>query len=135
MSIKIDPLIESVQVLHNEIETVFTQTPIATQALQNIEMLLANTFSMIGITGKKINYDDVMAMFSRNAGKRPELRIETDSYNIIYQSEHWATVSYRETHYENKKILTRQSVVVLRRASLDCQWQWYYLHETPVLDN
>lgn len=30
MSIKIDPLIESVQVLHNEIETVFTQTPIAT---------------------------------------------------------------------------------------------------------
>lgn len=26
MSIKIDPLIESVQVLHNEIETVFTQT-------------------------------------------------------------------------------------------------------------
>ena len=82
MSIKIDPLIESVQVLHNEIETVFTQTPIATQALKNIEMLLANTFSMIGITGKKINYDDVMAMFSRNAGKRPELRIETDSYNI-----------------------------------------------------
>ncbi len=78
-----------------------------------------------------------MAMFSRNAGKRPELRIETDSYNIIYQSEHWATVSYRETHYENKKILTRQFVivVVLRRTSLDCQWQWYYLHETPVLDN
>ncbi len=34
MSIKIDPLIESVQVLHNEIETVFTQTPIATQALK-----------------------------------------------------------------------------------------------------
>ncbi|MER1710035.1 hypothetical protein [Proteus mirabilis] len=135
MSIKIDPLIGSVQVLHNEIETVFTQTPIATQALKNIEMLLANTFSMIGITGKKINYDDVMAMFSRNAGKRPELRIETDSYNIIYQSEHWATVNYRETHYENKKILTRQSVVVLRRTSLDCQWQWYYLHETPVLDN
>ena len=50
MSIKIDPLIGSVQVLHNEIETVFTQTPIATQALKNIEMLLANTFSMIGIT-------------------------------------------------------------------------------------
>ncbi|NAG47429.1 hypothetical protein GUC42_24840, partial [Escherichia coli] len=74
MSIKIDPLIESVQVLHNEIETVFTQTPIATQALKNIEMLLSNAFSMIGITGKKINYDDVMAMFSRNAGKRPELR-------------------------------------------------------------
>lgn len=130
-----DLIIESIKSLHDEIETVFTQYPLPVAAITKIENLLSQEFSMVGISGKAVSYDDVIAMFRQNAGKRSGLKIKTDNYKIIYQSDCLALVRYQETHSENKKILMRESVVLLRRNSHDRSWQWHYLHETPISNN
>ncbi|MFU9075913.1 DUF4440 domain-containing protein [Proteus sp. LHD240705] len=130
-----DLIIESIKSLHDEIETVFTQYPLPVAAITKIENLLSQEFSMVGISGKAVSYDDVIAMFRQNAGKRSSLKIKADNYKIIYQSDCLALVRYQETHSENKKILMRESVVLLRRNSHDGSWQWHYLHETPISNN
>ncbi|MEX9800133.1 DUF4440 domain-containing protein [Proteus terrae] len=135
MNINIDSIIESIKSLHDEIEMVFTQYPLSVDAITKIENLLSQEFSMVGISGKVVSYDDVIAMFRQNAGKRSGLKIKTDNYKIIYQSDCLALVRYQETHSENKKILIRESVAFLRRNSHDECWQWHYLHETPISNN
>ncbi|MEQ4925216.1 hypothetical protein [Proteus hauseri] len=135
MNLDTDAIIESVKTLHNAIETIFTQSPLSIEALDSIKTHLSADFSMVGLSGKEATYDEVISLFSQNAGKRGSLKIETDNYKIIYQSDCLATVRYREIHHENKKILMRQSVVLLRRNSHNDDWQWYYLHETPIANN
>ncbi|MEQ4913103.1 DUF4440 domain-containing protein [Proteus terrae] len=135
MNFNIDSIIESIKSLHDEIEMVFTQYPLSVDAITKIENLLSQEFSMVGISGKVVSYDDVIAMFRQNAGKRSGLKIKTDDYKIIYQSDCLALVRYQETHSENKKILIRESVALLRRNSHDEGWQWHYLHETPISNN
>ncbi|WP_109420186.1 DUF4440 domain-containing protein [Proteus terrae] len=135
MNFNTDSIIESIKSLHDEIEMVFTQYPLSVDAITKIENLLSQEFSMVGISGKVVSYDDVIAMFRQNAGKRSGLKIKTDNYKIIYQSNCLALVRYQETHSENKKILIRESVALLRRNSHDEDWQWHYLHETPISNN
>lgn len=135
MNLSTDLIIESIKSLHDEIETVFTQYPLSVDAITKIENLLSSEFSMVGISGKAVSYDDVIAMFRKNAGKRSDLKIETNDYKIVYQSDCLAVVRYQETHSENKKILMRESVALLRRNSHEACWQWHYLHETPILNN
>ena len=135
MNFNNDAIIESIETLHDAIETIFTQSPLSDEALDKIKMHLSADFSMVGLSGKVVTYDDVVSLFRQNAGKRSTLKIETDDYKIIYQSDCLAAVRYRETHHENKKILIRQSMVLLRRNSHHDDWQWYYLHETPIVNN
>lgn len=135
MKINTDLIIESIKSLHDEIEAVFTQFPLSVDAITKIENLLSSEFSMVGINGKAVSYDDVIVMFRENAGKRRGLKIKTDDYKIIYQSDCLAIVRYQEIHSENKKILMRESVALLRRNSHEMSWQWHYLHETPIINN
>ncbi len=135
MKFNTDLIIESIRFLHDEIEAVFTQFPLSIDAITKIENLLSSEFSMVGINGKAVSYDDVIAMFRQNAGKRSGLKIKTDDYKIIYQSDCLVVVRYQETHSENKKILMRESVALLRRNSHETSWQWHYLHETPIINN
>ncbi|MBI6528854.1 hypothetical protein JEP40_06940 [Proteus vulgaris] len=135
MNLNTDLIIESIKSLHDEIEAVFTQFPLSVDAITKIENLLSSEFSMVGINGKAVSYDDVIAMFRQNAGKRNGLKIKTDDYKIIYQSDCLVVVRYRETHTENEKILIRESVALLRRNSHEMDWQWHYLHETPIINN
>lgn len=135
MKFNTDLIIESIRSLHDEIEAVFTQFPLSIDAITKIENLLSSEFSMVGINGKAVSYDDVIAMFRQNAGKRSGLKIKTDNYKIIYQSDCLVVVRYQETHSENKKILMRESVALLRRNSHETSWQWHYLHETPIINN
>ncbi|WP_193017141.1 DUF4440 domain-containing protein [Proteus sp. FME41] len=135
MNLNTDLIIESIKSLHDEIETIFTQFPLSIDAITKIENLLSTDFSMVGVSGKAVTYDEVIALFRQNAGKRSGLKIKTDDYKIVYESDCLAVVRYRETHHENKKILMRESVALLRRNSQDECWQWYYLHETPIVNN
>lgn len=135
MNVNTDPVIESIESLHNEIEAIFTQPSLAKEALDNIKKHLSKDFSMVGLNGKVVGYDEIIELFRQNAGKRGGLKIKTEDYKIIYQTDCLAAVRYQEIHYENKKILMRQSMVLLRRDSHNEVWQWYYLHETPVLIN
>ncbi|OAT47866.1 hypothetical protein M997_1366 [Proteus hauseri ATCC 700826] len=135
MNLNNDAIIKSIKTLHDAIETIFTLSPLSTEALDSIKTHLSADFSMVGLSGKVVSYDEVISLFRQNAGKRSSLKIETDEYKIIYQSDCLAAVRYRETHYENKKILMRQSMVLLRRNSQNDDWQWYYLHETPITNN
>lgn len=135
MKFNTDLIIESIRSLHDEIEAVFTQFPLSIDAITKIENLLSSEFSMVGINGKAVSYDDVIAMFRQNAGKRSGLKIKTDDYKIIYQSDCLVVVRYQEIHSENKKILMRESVALLRRNSHETSWQWHYLHETPIINN
>lgn len=135
MKFNTDLIIGSIRFLHDEIEAVFTQFPLSIDAITKIENLLSSEFSMVGINGKAVSYDDVIAMFRQNAGKRSGLKIKTDDYKIIYQSDCLVVVRYQETHSENKKILMRESVALLRRNSHETSWQWHYLHETPIINN
>lgn len=135
MNLNNDAIIKSIKTLHDAIETIFTLSPLSTEALDSIKTYLSADFSMVGLSGKIVSYNEVISLFKQNAGKRSSLKIETDEYKIIYQSDCLAAVRYRETHYENKKILMRQSMVLLRRNSQNDDWQWYYLHETPITNN
>lgn len=135
MELNLDLIIKSIESLHTHIETIFTQSPLDENAIENIENILAKDFSMVGINGNTIKYEDAIQMFRQNAGKRPMLTIKTSNYKVLYQTKHLIAVTYQENHYENEKNLTRKSIVLMRRESYENPWQWYYLHETSALCN
>ncbi|MEQ5167204.1 hypothetical protein ABN211_00525 [Proteus terrae] len=60
MNFNTDSIIESIKSLHDEIETVFTQYPLSVDAITKIENFLSQEFSMVGISGKAVSYNDVI---------------------------------------------------------------------------
>lgn len=102
-----------------------------------LEALLARfspAFSMIGLSGTRVNRAALDTLFGQGHGKRPGLQIVVDEVDTITASPAGGVVAYRETQTdgEGHKTVRRSTAVFEREA--DGHIVWRHLHETPVTD-
>lgn len=121
----------SVVALHDLIEAVFTGLN-ADLAYAQLRHHFDADFKMVTTAGVKVEVAAVRQLFHRGKGKRPGLTITvSDVVTLsVLGSEVW--VQYQETHTLAGVVTQRLSVAQINAVSM-AEWQWRYLHETPVL--
>ncbi|VVD66730.1 hypothetical protein PAQ31011_00384 [Pandoraea aquatica] len=101
-------------------------------ALETLLARFSPAFSMIALSGARVNRAALDALFGQGHGKRPGLQIVVDEVDTIAQWPTGGVVGYRETQTDDEGCTTvRRSTAVLEREA-DGHIVWRHLHETPV---
>ncbi len=128
MPTMIDLAKNSVQAIHDTIAHVFTRKNAAD--LTAIQAAFHPDFQMVTITGQCVTLNTVLSMFTSKQGTRPTLRIEVSNIMVLAHHANTIWLQYQETHHEPSP---------MSRIACACievnndQWQWRYLHETPIV--
>lgn len=89
-------------------------------------------FSMIPISGKRMNHQAVSAFFQGACGSRPGLKIVIDNAALLAEWHDGAAVMYRETqHLPDKAPTVRWSTALFCQQG--GQIIWRHLHETALI--
>lgn len=104
----------------------------ATDAAVCIELLahFAPGFSMISPGGKRLDKGGLAAFFNTAAGSRPGLKMQITDLALLQQSDHGATVSYRECQSQPGAEPTQRWSTVVYEKMPDGRLRWRHLHET-----
>ena len=87
-------------------------------------------FSMISPTGKVLDKAGLAAFFNTAAGSRPGLHMQIADLVLLQQSEHGATVSYRERQTQAGAQPTERWSTVVYEKTPEGRLLWRHLHET-----
>ena len=96
-----------------------------------LEALLARfakDYSMVALSGAKLDYPALCGFFRTSGGSREGLAIEVDNLTLLDEWQHGAAVLYRETQTLNDSTTERWSTVVFRREGEKVLWR--HLQET-----
>lgn len=127
MALQKQAAIESTYSLHVLIQTVFNQAGTA-QELAEMVSYFSPDFEMVGAAGKRIQYEQVVQLFSNNQGKMPDLKIEISDAEVILQKDDAILMNYTETHYKEAGTTRRRALVLLTEEHGKMVWR--YLQET-----
>lgn len=127
MALQKQAAIESTYSLHVLIQTVFNQAGTA-QELAEMVSYFSPDFEMVGAAGKRIQYEQVVQLFSNNQGKMPDLKIEISDAEVILQKDDAILMNYTETHYKEAGTTRRRASVLLTEEHGKMVWR--YLQET-----
>ncbi|MCF7749967.1 DUF4440 domain-containing protein [Bacillus subtilis subsp. subtilis] len=123
------PASHQIHALHGLIEDWFN----ARLPVSELDTLMAHfavDFSMVGITGQRLDRDAVRALFLGGHGARPGLAIVIDAECATALDDALVMARYREGHARgNGAMCWRESLALLRRE--DGCWRWVALQETP----
>ncbi|UVA77321.1 DUF4440 domain-containing protein [Pandoraea commovens] len=101
-------------------------------ALEPLLARFSSAFSMIALSGARVNRAALDALFGQGHGKRPGLQIVVDEVDTIAESPTGGVVAYRETQTDGEGLTTvRRSTAVFEREA-DGHIVWRHLHETPA---
>lgn len=87
-------------------------------------------FSMISPAGKVLDKAGLAAFFNTAAGSRPGLHMQIADLVLLQQSEHGATVSYRERQTQAGAQPTERWSTVVYEKTPEGRLLWRHLHET-----
>lgn len=121
---------QSVVVLHDLIEAVFTGQD-AEVAYEQLMSHFSDDFKMVTTAGVKVSLVAVQTLFKKGMGLRPALNIGVSDVTTLSVAGQDAWLQYQETHTIADIVTKRLSVVRVKVVS-DTDWQWVYLHETPI---
>lgn len=96
-----------------------------------LETLLARftkDYSMVALSGAKLDHPALCGFFSASGGSREGLRIEVDNLTLLDEWPHGAAVLYRETQTLNGSTTVRWSTVIFRMEGGEVLWR--HLQET-----
>lgn len=88
----------------------------------------ANNYSMVALSGTRLDYPALCGFFRTNGGSREGLAIEVDSLQLLDEWPQGAAVLYRETQTLNGSTTVRWSTVIFRREGEKVLWR--HLQET-----
>jgi len=127
-----DPYINEVLVAHELIAQVLGS--LDTTAADS-EALLARfdaAFTMIGVSGARIDFAGLTQFFNGQRGSKPGLKIEIDQIQVVSRWQEGAVVEYREHQsLPGQPVTLRRSTVVFTLGEGRCPL-WRHLHETSV---
>lgn len=96
-----------------------------------LEALLARfakDYSMVALSGAKLDYPALCGFFRTSGGSREGLAIEVDSLQLLDEWPQGAAVLYRETQTLNGSTTVRWSTVIFRKEGSKVLWR--HLQET-----
>lgn len=120
---------QSVYLLHQWIETVFTQ-PRSEAVLQQLLASFHPAFTMVTTAGNTVTLDAVQALFHQHAGSREGLRIEIDACTVLATTPDSVLCRYRETHHQAGIAQARWSVALIEVVQQQARWR--FLQETAI---
>lgn len=116
--------------LHDKLQAWFRADADA-DALDDLMMHFCADFSMVGISGRRLDRDAVQALFAGGRGARPGLQIAIEAVQAVDVPLPLAVLRYREGHsIDGGTLAWRESLAVLRQE--EGHWRWLALHEVPV---
>lgn len=122
---------QSVYLLHQWIETVFTRSPQHTSAV--LTQLLESfhpAFTMVTTGGKSLGLEAVRQLFHDHRGGRSGLKITIDACEVLASTDSEVLCRYRETHYLDGQEQARWSVALIDVAQPLARWR--FLQETAI---
>ncbi|EPF69401.1 hypothetical protein [Acinetobacter rudis] len=121
--------IQHVQTLIQDIQSLFSQ-PAQPEKLSRFMDHFSPQFEMIGITGARLNLNQVEDLFKRNMGAFPDIVIEVDDITVIMQTADFVILRYQETQQKSGQCHRRIATVCIEFHVEQCRWR--YLHETTI---
>lgn len=119
-----------IHLLHDKLQAWF-RAEIEADALADLMGHFCADFSMVGISGRRLDRAAVQALFVGGHGARPGLRIAIEAVQAVEAPSPLAALRYREGHAVGEGETTwRESLAVLRQE--DGRWRWLALHEVTV---
>ena len=116
--------------LHDKLQAWF-RAEVGVDALDDLMAHFCADFSMVGITGRRLDRDAVQALFAGGHGARPGLQIYIEALQAVDVPSPLAVLRYREGHSVGEgAVAWRESLAVLRVEQ--GRWRWLALHEVPV---
>jgi hypothetical protein len=88
-------------------------------------------FSMIGLSGQRLDHAGLQRVFHAAHGTRPDLLIQIDEPQLIRHGQYLSLVSYRERQIDAQgRHSVRRSTAVFEHLD-NGDLRWLHLHETP----
>jgi len=119
-----------IHLLHDTLQAWF-RAEVAADALDDLMEHFCADFSMVGISGRRLDRAAVQALFVGGHGARPGLRIAIEALQAVDAPSPLAVLRYREGHsIDGGTPAWRESLAVLRQEQ--GRWCWLALHEVAV---
>jgi len=127
-----DPYINEVLVAHELIAQVLGSLDATAADSEALLDRFDTDFTMIGLSGTRIDFAGLTQFFNAQRGSKPGLKIEIDHINVVSRWQQGAVVEYREHQSLPGQAATlRRSTVVFTLGEGRCPL-WRHLHETSV---
>lgn len=116
--------------LHDKLQAWF-RADVGADALDDLMTHFCADFSMVGISGRRLDRDAVQALFASAHGARPGLQIAIEAVQTVSAPLPLAVLRYREGHStDGGTPAWRESLAVLRQEQ--GRWCWLALHEVQA---
>lgn len=126
-----DPFLQEVVDAHVAIEQ-WLSGQAAADRLAPLLRRFSPRFSMIALTGARVDHAGVEALFAQGHGARPGLRIAIDELHGIAAWSDGAVVGYREIQIDAAGRRTVRRSTAVFECDAGGVIAWRHLHETPV---
>jgi hypothetical protein len=124
-----NPCFDEVRDAHDEIAR-WLSGAAAAESLQGLLARFSPAYTMVTLTGARLDYTALAVFFAGVRGARPGLRIEIDELELIASGDGRAVVGYRERQRgADGETTTRRSTAVFTRDAAG-RVLWLRLHET-----
>ncbi|CCP17014.1 hypothetical protein SMRA8_2784 [Stenotrophomonas maltophilia RA8] len=116
--------------LHDKLQAWF-RAEMGADALDDLTAHFCADFSMVGISGQRLDRKAVQALFAGVHGARPGLQISIEAVQAVEAPSPLAVLRYREGHsIDGGEPAWRESLAVLRQEA--GRWRWLALHEVQA---
>ncbi len=117
---------------HVLIQRWFSDAQAAEQTCDDLLARFSPAYSMVTITGHRLDYPALCAFFRTQRGAKAGLNIEVEKPVVITESEKGAAVAYQERQQLPGQPETLRYSMVVFEMDVQGKILWRHLHETPA---